>query len=770
MINHEYSELFNKNSIDKQLVITFNGGQLTNTELHQQNFELTESICSDSELRFGRCEAAEVKFKISNRMSMRNKEIDIKVYLNGDRNNPFSYGKYKVYSDKLTADKMFREIIAYDKLREILNENVADWYNSLRFPMSLNQFRNSFLTYFNVEWDIADGDLTNDDIIIEKTIEPSELSGKTVIESICELNGCFGRIGRNGKFQFVHLKQNISGLYPSNTLYPKDDLFPKEVSTIDIGKNTYINCKYEDFKTKAIDKLQIRKEENDVGVVVGDGDNVYVIQDNFLVYGKSENDLNRIANRILRIINKISYRPFDANAIGNPCLETGDVIRLVTRYEMVESYILRRKLKGIQSLKDNYSADGVEELSDKVNSVSNTIVQLKGKANEIERTLDETKSTISDVANDLESKISQTSSKIELEVSRATNKEDELQASITINSEAIEQRVKNNEFESYKTQTANSIEQKVSKGEIVSSINQSPEEIKINAKKISLEGFTSINGNFWIDENGDMHCRNAQVDGDVNAKSFICQDEIKIKESSNGATATVLKVEGNKVTIDPNGVCSLATINTNLKCNKNVDFNSLEHNGSITAYNGNLLIGLYNDSLRPNKDYADSSKLGTVNYYWGNIYSKDGNVQQSDRNLKDNIVYMDDKIEDFFNSLKPCTFKFKNGVRTHFGFISQEVEQSLIDNNMTALDFAGFCKDLKEKEVVDENGQYKSELCFDEDGNAEYAYSLRYSEFISLNTHMIQQANKKIEEQQKEIDELKQSVSFLLEKMERLGL
>lgn len=748
MINHEYFELFNKNSVDKQLVISFDGGELTNTELHQQNFELTESICSDSELRFGRCEASEVKFRITNTLPLRNKEIEIKTYLDGDRSKMFSYGKYKVYSDTLTADKMFRDIIAYDKMREILNANVADWYNSLSFPMSLNQFRNSFLTYFGVEWDVEDGGLMNDDIIIQKTIEPTELSGKTVIEGICELNGCFGRIGRNGKFQFIFLKQNVEGLYPSNTLYPKDDLFPKKVETIDVGKNTYINCTYQDFKTKAIDKLQIRKEENDVGVVVGEGDNTYIIQDNFLVYGKSESDLRTIANRILRTISKISYRPFNANSIGNPCLEPGDVIRLVTRYEMVESYILRRKLKGIQALKDNYSADGKEELSEKVNSVSNTIVQLKGKANELERTIDETKSTINDVETGLESKITQTASSLSSEIADTKNG---LQSQIT--------------------QNATSISQKVSKGSVVSEINQSAEEIKILAKKISLEGFTSINGNFWIDELGNMHCVNAQVDGDVSADTFVCVDNIKIKDTDSGQIATVLKVNGTKVLIDPNNVCSLATINTNLKCNKTVDFSTLEHNGSVTLTNGDILLGMYQNSFRPNKDYVDTATLGTATFYWRNIYSKNGDVLSSDKNKKNTIEYLDDgRMDNFFNSLKPCTFYFNDGDRVHCGFISQEVEKALKDNNMTSIDFAGFCKDEKEKVVTDENNQEKVEVCLDENGNKEYVYSLRYNEFIALNTHMIQKAHKKIEEQSKEIEEMKNVISFLFEKIERLGV
>lgn len=778
MINHEYFELFNKNSVDKQLVISFDGGELTNTELHQQNFELIESICSDSELRFGRCEASEVKFRITNTLPLRNKEIEIKTYLDGDRSKMFSYGKYKVYSDTLTADKMFRDIIAYDKMREILNTNVADWYNSLTFPMSLNQFRNSFLTYFGVEWDVEDGGLMNDDIIIQKTIEPTELSGKTVIEGICELNGCFGRIGRNGKFQFIFLKQNIEGLYPSNTLYPKDDLFPKKVETIDVGKNTYINCTYQDFKTKAIDKLQIRKEENDVGVVVGEGDNTYIIQDNFLVYGKNESDLRNIANRILRNISKISYRPFNANSIGNPCFEPGDVIRLVTRYEMVESYILRRKLKGIQALKDNYSADGKEELSEKVNSVSNTIVQLKGKTNELERTIDETKSTINDVETGLESKITQTSSSLSLEIEDTKNG---LQSQINQNATSISQKVSNSEFESYQEQTASSINQKVSKGSVVSEINQSAEQIKIKANKISLEGFTSINGNFSVDEYGNMHCKNAQVDGDVNAKSFVCQDTILIKDSVSGNTATVVKVNGNKVYIDPNGVATSAIINTPLVCQKNVQVNEVScNNADYLLLNGpyvrldsdNASILLSNDetpAFRPQADYKGKINLGSSNQHWKQIYCDSGSISLSDMDKKEDIQDIAEKYEELFFKVKPSTFRLKNinGVehdRVHIGAISQQVEEVMNEIGMDAEELSFFCKDKRVEVATNDKGE---EVEKEVDG---YDYGLRYQEWIMLNTHMLQKAYKKIEEQSKEMEEMKNVISFLFEKIERLGV
>lgn len=68
MINYQYAELFKKDSIDKQLTIETDDKttKITNVELHQEQFELTESICSESELTIGSCEAAVLKFTVSN--------------------------------------------------------------------------------------------------------------------------------------------------------------------------------------------------------------------------------------------------------------------------------------------------------------------------------------------------------------------------------------------------------------------------------------------------------------------------------------------------------------------------------------------------------------------------------------------------------------------------------------------------------------------------------------------------------------------------------
>ena len=445
MIDYEYQDLFYKSSVDKQLSIVSDDGliNITNTELHQEAFELTESINSSNDLVFGSCEAAEVKFTVSNVfVSAKDKWLTIKGVLNGNVDTPFLFGRYKVVSDVPTADRRHRTITAYDALYDVLSMDVAPWYNSLVFPLTLKEFRDSFFDYVGIRQEVTE--LVNDNLIIEKTVDAEELSGKRVINAICEINGAFGRIGRNGKFQYVILKEMIKGLYPSDTLYPANNLFPKsDENTSVIKKAYYISANYQDYTVAKIDSLQIRKEENDIGCVYGEGKNTYIVQDNFLLYGKSNQDLINVAKNMYDVISNIYYIPAEIVAVGNPCLEVGDGIRLSTKRKIIYTYILRRTLKGIQNLKDTYKADGSEVVPKQLNSLPSQVKELKGKTNVLVRTVEETRLEMADI-------------------------EKNLSAQILVNAEGIAT--------------------KVSKDNIISEINQTAEEITIKANKIDLEG------------------------------------------------------------------------------------------------------------------------------------------------------------------------------------------------------------------------------------------------------------------------------------------
>lgn len=520
----EYGGQFLKDSVDKQLSIVTDDGQIhiTNNELHQEQFELTESLCSESELTFGSCEAGMVKFTVSNIFSgLKDKWMTIKMVLAGNTANPFQIGRYKVCSDTPEADRTKRDIVAYDALYDVINADVAEWYNTL-LPdkdsiTTMKAFRDSFFWYFGIEQ--ADVRLVNDDMKVEKTVEPEELSGATVLNCICEINGCFGHIGRDGRFHYIYLEQEIQGLYPRNNLYPADDLYPREPKSTRISKSLYISAQYEDFLVKTIDKLQIRKEEDDIGVIVGSGTNAYVIQDNFLVYGKGNEELTGIANNIYEKIRGIIYRPFSADCKGNLCIEVGDAVRLPTRYEIIESYVLKRTLKGIQALRDDYEAAGEEYRSTQVNSVHKSIIQLKGKTNVLTRTIEETNSKIVDVESGLSSEIKQTATDIRAEVK---NTVDGLSSSIE--------------------QTANSIRSEVSDSvnNLSSSIQQNTESITSEVKRASeakgdlstkitqtAESITSkVSKNYETKENA------------TNTKTEL---ETSIKQTADGLTAELSK-------------------------------------------------------------------------------------------------------------------------------------------------------------------------------------------------------------------------------------
>lgn len=400
MVDYSLQDLFYAPNVDKQLIITTDDGSvtITNTELHQESFELTESLCSESELTFGACEAAVVKFTISNVFtSLKDKWITVKMVLDGNSSNPFIFGRYKVVSDKPTADRTKREIEAYDALYGVINADVVGWYNGIlpntETYVTLKQFRDSFFSYFG----IAQKDITlaNDDMTTSRTVDADELSGSQVLNAICEINGCLGHIGRTGQYEYVYLDST---------------------SPINISKNHYISADYQDYMVAQIDKLQIRQDEDDIGSIVGTGSNTYVIENNFLVYGKDAAQLKAIATNVFNRIKGITYRPAEISSAGNPCIEVGDAIKLSTKYAELTTYVLERSLKGVQALTDNFAAQGEQLRTTQINSSNKSITQLKGRVNRLTRNVDQNKAEILNVEEGLKNEITQTASQLEIKI------------------------------------------------------------------------------------------------------------------------------------------------------------------------------------------------------------------------------------------------------------------------------------------------------------------------------------------------------------------
>lgn len=587
MSNYTYADLFDKSASKKEITIETEDKsvKITNSEIHFEQFELKEILCDDDYLTFGQCNASQLKFKISNVFtSMIGKQINVSAVINGHTDAPFIFGKYRVISDKPTDDKRYRNVTAYDALYDVGEANVASWYNSLPFPLKLKSFRNSFFAYFGIEQ--VETTLVNDDMEVTKTINPSELSGQTVMEAICSINGCFGHINHDGKFEYVFLKEIISGLYPHKGLYPQKGLYPRKGSEKEkVTGGKYKSVKYEDFVCQKVTKVQIRQSENDIGAVYPDteiteNDNSYILQDNFLVYGMNADALETVARNLYEVIKVVKYRPYSFEKIGNPCLSLGEAVNVYTAKEIIESYVLSRTYKGIQQPIDTISASGKSpKYSEQVNGINKSIIQLRGKTNELERNVEETRSEIKDVESGLDTKITQTAGKIELEAKRAIEAEGNLSSRISQTAEQITSEVTRAQGEESKlssriSQTAEEISLKVSKGDVSA-------QLSIESGQVSISGdrFVLSATNCSISKEGKITAKDVDLSGKITASSgniagFTIESRKMYYSSSSlgtGSSGVYIGTDGislgNKVVLKADGSANLkdATLEGDLK-------------------------------------------------------------------------------------------------------------------------------------------------------------------------------------------------------------
>ena len=199
-------------------------------------------------------------------------------------------------------------------------------------------------------------------------------------------------------------------------------------------------------------------------------------------------------------------------------------------------------------------------------------------------------------------------------------------------------------------------------------------------------------------------------------------------------------------------------------------------NGSVLqlswANNSSVGVVLGSGAFR---DAGDGKiNLGASNHRFATVFAKTGSINTSDRNEKNTIADIDpEQAEKLIMGLKPSTFKFNDGTsgRTHWGIISQDIEELLPQIGMTDMDFAGFIKspktedyyeDVSETVTDEETGEEKTVTRKELKTRViegEYVYALRYSEFIAPLICMVQK-------QQKQIENLERRLSALENKEE----
>ncbi len=746
MIGGKNKELYYASSIDKQLNIEVIGTKhvIDNSMREQDTFTLTETLNDGTELKFGSCLPNQISFT-GREVPIATKGMKLRVTetLEGNENDPFVYGTYTVQSDTPTADRTKRQVVAYDAMYDIINADVKSWYDGLSFPMTLKAFRDSFFAHLGIEQ--KETSLVNDSMTVNKTLVTTQsddssvtaeatISGKTIIEAICEINGAFGNIGRGGRFEYVILKAITSALYPAEDLYPREDLFPSDANTESMNGH-YITFDYEAFQSQAITQLEIRADDSTAGAIVGTSGNNYVISGNFLISDKTGAEMKQIANNLLSVIAQAAYTPIKSSeCVGNPCLELGDPIRFNTSREIVESYILQRTLTGVQSKRDSIVSTGTEKHTAQNQTTREMVESIKRRTHALEKTADHMQSTYDDLEEQTNTKFEQTAKSISAEVDRAQKAEGQLDAS-------LELKLGRDEND-----------------QVISMINASADQIMLRGNRIIIQS-----NNFELDGNGRVTIIDSLnflttalgdnltiigLDGKgrpmlqnilIDTGSVTDQDGVALGD--HASTADHATSADSATTAESARQCIMASTAYYLKGVGISDYVQISNNGNLIPNSSSVYCGT------------------TPNPFAGG-YSSGGWKTTSDRRKKKDFrkLLEDDRFERFFELLQPMEYRLiENDEKMHIGFVAQDIEQAMMDCDISENEFYGLEHAVFSEKDFESNEEWENFL--KQNGGANDMYTLCYQEFIALNTAMIQKLQNRCSDFEQRLSALERSAS-----------
>ena len=378
------------------------------------SMKITEALSSSENLDFGSCEATQLEITV----------IDVEKDIIGSTMRVYQvlqgslfpaedlypsedlypagfimpFGTYIVQTAPRQTNGRYRDVLALDRMI-LFDVNVINWYDSLTFPMTLKDFRASLCKHIGVDQEVPD-DIPNDDMLVEKTIDTTELVGRDVLIACEQINGVFGHFDRNGVLQHVKVSANVD---------------TEEACAETLETYLTISCHSEEYTVQAIEKVRIRQEEGDIGAIYGEGKNCYTIEGNFLVFGKSAEELARIATNAYGMISGIHYIPYEYTGKGLPYVSIGDMVWL--QKEGIATYVMKRTLTGTSALKDEYGATG-EEIRSTENNVNTEIIQLKGRSAVLKRTVEEISATVTDLDAKTQAQFKVLSDEITMKVSK----------------------------------------------------------------------------------------------------------------------------------------------------------------------------------------------------------------------------------------------------------------------------------------------------------------------------------------------------------------
>lgn len=597
----------------------------------------------------------------------------------------------------------FKTITAYDAL-SLFDKNVAEWYNGLNFnSLTLKAFRESLCTYCGVGFESVT--LPNDSMTISRTMSATSITGRDILSACCELCGCWPKIDLWGtnKLKWVTLGATSCETFD----YSQYDYTFRPDST------------REEYDCKGINAVIIRATDDDVGghYPATVQDNPYIIQGNFLCFGKSTAELTTIAQNIYNQIANKPYRPHKTVITGRPYLEPGD--KVTVKFAdgnggTFDTYILKRTMTGEAALLDTYEAKGEKEHREQY-GISQQIQQIQGRTNELTRTVDETVNTITRIEY-LTPVLSKTDPSTEWADNEKAAKEgyqwfdgtdlriwDGAAWKLTIypdyNQSTQPNNAKEGEYwynpttgeikklvghtwtadstvcipttwtQTMQTQlkiTAEGVQSTVTKDNIISTINQSAESVSIDASKINLTGYVTVNS---LKAGGTTQIDGGRITTGKVAAARIDVDNLYVKHLSaaDGTFSGTLQGVNGTFLGTLQGVSGY--FNTLSTSSGAVNFytNYIDISGVQIGY-----AAQYSDvCVVPTG--AGVGNIGVGDYYWDQVKANRF-AQASSERYKKNILNAADSDFSDIAEIRIVTYENKNGKSgRQIGVIAEEL-------------------------------------------------------------------------------------------------
>lgn len=281
------------------------------------------------------------------------------------------------YAEKPTRTKRNSyKVTAYDTMSK-LDADFSGWLraNQAQFPKTIWQLVQLACQRAGVT--LASSSLPINGSYSVQAFYADDLTCRQIISWAAEAAGCYAHMNADGKLQFLTYtdKRSTAKITPdgasNSTAYYADSL------------------SYEDYTVKAIEKVQIRQSDSDVGVIYPDSTtatNTYVVQGNLLLTTGTEANLKSVVQNLYNVLKNVTYTPCKVSVPSSSGLACGQIVHVKdARGREFDTYLMSATISsGKASFESVGSAS--RESSSAVNSQS--YKNLTGKMLEIKTSVD----------------------------------------------------------------------------------------------------------------------------------------------------------------------------------------------------------------------------------------------------------------------------------------------------------------------------------------------------------------------------------------------